>query len=137
MSVNLEALTFPDFLQGLIGVLASGDAAAMVELNCETDFVARNEQFHEIVEQLTTALAKQASTGCSGGEISRVDGEQLGAMPAAEQGQTLKDVVALGMKRWALPIAIFAFLRFSVYAQPHIHLSPPPTLTPHRYWEFG
>ena len=98
-SVNLEALTFPHLPKGLIGVLASGDAAAMVELNCETDFVARNEQFHEIVEQLTTALAKQASS-CSGGEISRVDGEQLQAMPAAEQGQTLKDVVALGMKLW-------------------------------------
>jgi len=86
-----------DANQGLIGVLASGDAAAMVELNCETDFVARNEQFHDIVEQLTTALAKQASTNCSGGEISRVDGEQLQAMPAADEGQTLKDVVALGI----------------------------------------
>ena len=68
----------------------------MVELNCETDFVARNEQFHEIVERLTTALTKQAETRCAGGEVSRVEGDDLQALPTEDAGQTLKDVVALG-----------------------------------------
>ena len=70
--------------------------AAMVELNCETDFVARNEQFHAIVERLTTALVQQVETRCGGGEVSRIEGEELQALPTEDAGQTLKDVVALG-----------------------------------------
>lgn len=31
--------------QGLIGLWINGQAGAMIELNCETDFVARNENF--------------------------------------------------------------------------------------------
>jgi len=36
--------------EGLVGVAASGPRAAMVEVNAETDFVARNEQFQGLVE---------------------------------------------------------------------------------------
>jgi elongation factor Ts len=36
--------------EGLVGVAASGTKAAMVEVNAETDFVARNEQFQDFVE---------------------------------------------------------------------------------------
>ncbi|MBP0445691.1 elongation factor Ts [Roseomonas sp. SSH11] len=36
--------------EGLIGVANSGTKAAMVEVNAETDFVARNEQFQGLVE---------------------------------------------------------------------------------------
>jgi elongation factor Ts len=36
--------------EGLIGVASAGTKAAMVEVNAETDFVARNEQFQGFVE---------------------------------------------------------------------------------------
>ncbi|MFC7734379.1 translation elongation factor Ts [Roseomonas sp. GCM10028921] len=36
--------------EGLIGVASTGTKAAMVEVNAETDFVARNEQFQGLVE---------------------------------------------------------------------------------------
>ena len=36
--------------EGLIGVASAGTAAAMVEVNAETDFVARNELFQSFVE---------------------------------------------------------------------------------------
>lgn len=35
--------------EGLVGVAASGASGAMVEVNSETDFVARNEQFQGVV----------------------------------------------------------------------------------------
>ena len=35
--------------EGLVGVAAEGTAAAIVELNSETDFVARNDQFQALV----------------------------------------------------------------------------------------
>ena len=35
--------------EGLVGVVAEGTQGALVEVNCETDFVARNEQFQGFV----------------------------------------------------------------------------------------
>lgn len=44
--------------EGLIGIAASGNRAAVVEVNSETDFVARNDQFQELVRRIAqTALA--------------------------------------------------------------------------------
>jgi elongation factor Ts len=44
---------------GLIGVTTKGSGGAIVEVNSETDFVARNAQFQELVRGIT-ALAPQA-----------------------------------------------------------------------------
>ena len=49
--------------EGLIGVASEGTAAVVVEVNSETDFVARNEAFQEIVRNVAqTALATDGST---------------------------------------------------------------------------
>lgn len=42
--------------EGLVGLAADGNAGALVEVNSETDFVARNEQFQDMV----TMIAKLA-----------------------------------------------------------------------------
>lgn len=39
--------------EGLVGVIAEGTQGALVEVNCETDFVARNEQFQGFVAGVT------------------------------------------------------------------------------------
>ena len=39
---------------GLIGVIAKGHEGALVEVNSETDFVARNDQFQGIVRDITS-----------------------------------------------------------------------------------
>lgn len=45
--------------EGLIGVATEGATGAMIELNSETDFVARNDKFQAIVSNITgIALAK-------------------------------------------------------------------------------
>jgi elongation factor Ts len=41
--------------EGLIGVAAAGDRAVMVEVNSETDFVARNEEFQKLVSSIAEA----------------------------------------------------------------------------------
>jgi elongation factor Ts len=41
--------------EGLIGVAAAGDRAVMVEVNSETDFVARNEEFQKLVSAIAEA----------------------------------------------------------------------------------
>ncbi|HWA46020.1 MAG TPA: translation elongation factor Ts [Hypericibacter adhaerens] len=59
--------------EGLVGVAAEGTHGAVVEVNAETDFVARNEQFQDFVRKVTAiaaakgadiaALAQQAYPG--------------------------------------------------------------------------
>jgi elongation factor Ts len=45
--------------EGLIGVMAKGTVGAMVEVNSETDFVARNDQFQDMVRKIA-GLAPEA-----------------------------------------------------------------------------
>ena len=40
---------------GLIGIVAKGREGAVVEVNSETDFVARNEQFQTLVREIAGA----------------------------------------------------------------------------------
>ncbi len=46
--------------EGLVGVSVSGNKGAVVEVNSETDFVARNEQFQDMVLKIAS-LADQAN----------------------------------------------------------------------------
>lgn len=49
--------------EGLVGVAASGAKGALVEVNSETDFVARNEKFQAMVAEITKlALNADGST---------------------------------------------------------------------------
>ena len=43
--------------EGLVGVLAEGRSAVVVEINSETDFVARNDQFQDMVRKVTSIAA--------------------------------------------------------------------------------
>ena len=45
--------------EGLIGVTASGSKGAVVEVNAETDFVARNDQFQDMVRNITSLWLRQ------------------------------------------------------------------------------
>lgn len=63
--------------EGLIGVASDGNSAVVVEVNSETDFVARNDAFQEIVRNVASAALGTdgttdavASTGYPGGEKS-------------------------------------------------------------------
>ena len=48
--------------EGLIGIAGSGTSASVVEVNSETDFVARNEQFQALVKNIaSTALGTDGS----------------------------------------------------------------------------
>ncbi|AKR47631.1 MULTISPECIES: translation elongation factor Ts [Acetobacter] len=65
--------------EGLVGVASADKVAAMVEVNAETDFVARNESFQNFVESVAKVALKV--------------GEDLEAIKAAtlETGRTVAD----------------------------------------------
>ncbi|PAV58901.1 hypothetical protein WR25_08890 [Diploscapter pachys] len=46
--------------QGLVGLQAEGNVATLVELSCETDFVARGESFKKLLEELTVSMMHHA-----------------------------------------------------------------------------
>lgn len=53
--------------EGTIATAQAGDhsAAAMVEVNCETDFVAKTDQFKELTNKLSTWMLNQANETAS------------------------------------------------------------------------
>ncbi|MBI3676545.1 MAG: elongation factor Ts [Proteobacteria bacterium] len=72
--------------EGLIGVAVGGDAGALVEVNSETDFVARNDQFKDFVKDAARyALA-------AGGDVESVLKTKHSTGNTVEE--TLKDLVA-------------------------------------------
>jgi len=88
--------------QGLIGlqVTQCGSAAAMVELNSETDFVARNKQFHILLNAIVDVCLSKAKSA-KATENQAVVVETLGKAELAEvqtpDGKTLADLVALNI----------------------------------------
>ncbi len=61
--------------EGLVGVFASADGseAVVVELNCETDFVAKNDAFGDLLETVGNALLDSDAdegTGESAGDLT-------------------------------------------------------------------
>jgi elongation factor Ts len=47
--------------EGVIGVSLAGNVAAVVELGCETDFVARTDEYQALVQQIADLVARTPS----------------------------------------------------------------------------
>lgn len=77
---------------GLIGLKLDGNIGVMVELNCETDFVARNTKFQSLVADITNGCLQSAKT--SPGVEMCWENESLKNLKM-ESGQTVSDLVAL------------------------------------------
>jgi elongation factor Ts len=67
--------------EGLIGIAVAGQKGAIVEVNSETDFVARNQQFQSLVKMIAdTALA-------SGADVAAISAAKVG-------NETVADAIA-------------------------------------------
>lgn len=58
--------------QGLVGVLVRENIGAMVEINCETDFVARNDNFKNFVSHATKVCAQYTEMTDFDGDLWKV-----------------------------------------------------------------
>ena len=72
--------------EGLVGVAAKGTRGAVVEVNAETDFVARNDKFQEFVKA-TTEIALQGN-----GDVEALKGAKMASGKSV--GDELTDLVA-------------------------------------------
>ena len=68
--------------EGLIGVTSKDNAGAIVEVNSETDFVARNEQFQDMVRSIASLAPK------AGGDL-----DKLLALPFPGKSLSVADYV--------------------------------------------
>ncbi|KAJ8260311.1 hypothetical protein GJAV_G00179510 [Gymnothorax javanicus] len=87
--------------EGLIGQLVGDGAAVMVEVNCETDFVSRNERFQELVRDVAFAAMahhRRKAEGTTGYMKSQLSAEDLSTLSVSE-GAQLTDLVALTIGR--------------------------------------
>ena len=70
--------------EGVVAIARDGDAGAMIEVNCETDFVTKNDAFLALANAAAALVAKS----------NPVDVAALGALPFSQDGfgPTLEDV---------------------------------------------
>ncbi|KAL1494842.1 hypothetical protein ABEB36_010367 [Hypothenemus hampei] len=83
--------------QGLIGVSVDNDKGVLVEINCETDFVARNAEFQNMVKGATQTCLNYLKSGPSSTHLITkigLNSEQLKSLKC-DDGKTLADKLVL------------------------------------------
>jgi elongation factor Ts len=104
--------------EGLVGVAVSGTKGAAVEVNSETDFVAKNEQFQTFVRDVTA--------------ISLDQGDSIDTIKAAELGgKTVEEVLTNNIATIGENQAIRRAKRLEVSAGvvvPYVHNAAAPGL---------
>ena len=71
--------------EGLVGVAVGNNAGALIEVNAETDFVARNEEFKDFVKSAAQLALEE------GGDLNKLLDRKIGS---ASVQQTLTELVA-------------------------------------------
>lgn len=108
--------------EGLIGLFVGDKAAVMVEVNCETDFVARNEKFQQLVKDVAFATMAHHSSknqGQTGYVKSLLAAEDLSKLNLGEDA-SLADQLALTIGRLGENISVRRAVTVGVPAGWHI-----------------
>ncbi|CAG5981811.1 unnamed protein product [Menidia menidia] len=108
--------------EGLIGLFVGDEAAVMVEVNCETDFVARNEKFQQLVKDVTFATLahhRNKMQSKTGYVKSVLAGDELSKLRMAE-GASLADQVALTIGRLGENMSVKRAVTVGVPSEWHI-----------------
>ncbi|AXG98379.1 translation elongation factor Ts [Deinococcus wulumuqiensis] len=79
--------------EGIVRFAVEGNRAAIVEVNSETDFVARNSDFQATVEKLAQAALQAKTSDVEEFKNFTVDGETVGDMVAATAGKIGENIV--------------------------------------------
>ncbi|MDD3435890.1 MAG: translation elongation factor Ts [Candidatus Gastranaerophilales bacterium] len=97
--------------EGLVATAIEGIKGAMVEVNCETDFVAKNEEFKE----LTQALAK----GIAEGDANTV--EELLATNCPVLGKTIEEMIKEKIATIGEKITVRRFEKYEGNLTTYVH----------------
>ena len=98
--------------EGMVDILVDGNVGAMVEVNSETDFVAKNEEFQELVKNIATqAIATNPA-----------DVDALLASEFAGSGATIKDMLTEKIAKIGENMNLRRFARFDGNVVGYIHM---------------
>jgi len=107
--------------QGLIEsyIHAGGRVGALVELNCETDFVARNPQFRELAHELAMQVAAMnpshvGDPAADGDESPAGDNPLLEQAYIRDSSHTIRDLIKNGIASFGENIVIRRMARFEL-----------------------
>lgn len=88
-----------------------GTVAAIIELNCETDFVGRNDEFVALAKQVVAQVAQDAAV--DGLMSVGADGAYLGTPWFADKSQTVGEVVKAASARTGEKVELRRVARFA------------------------
>lgn len=97
--------------EGLIASFVSDSCGAMVEVNCETDFVAKNDEFKE----LTSGLAQMVA------ETNPADNDALLASTCPKCGKAISEVIKEKIASIGEKITFRKFVRYEGNTATYIH----------------
>lgn len=97
--------------EGLVASAILDNAGAMVEVNCETDFVAKNEDFKELANCLAKAVA----------ETNPADVESFVASTCPKCGKTIEEVIKEKIASIGEKITFRRFVRYEGNVATYIH----------------
>lgn len=83
----------------MIGLRIDGSRGALIEVNSETDFVARNSMFQEFVGKALSAALEQAGAVHGAGVASERDAKILQSLDVQELLQIQPPGTVLGLGR--------------------------------------
>eukprot|EP00892_Ulva_mutabilis_P009494 jgi/Ulvmu1/6917/UM031_0125.1 len=103
--------------QGLVTVTSEGAKAALVEINCETDFVARNDSFQGLLPIVAKAALQQPQS--SGHALVDIDALQSYSIGQQTVADAVKEVA--GTVRENVVLRAAAALSSSGYVATYVH----------------
>lgn len=97
--------------EGLVTTAIKGNKGAMVEVNCETDFVAKNEDFKELAQKLAEGIAE--------GEANTV--EELLATNCPVLGKTIEEMIKEKIAKIGEKITVRRFEKYEGNLSTYVH----------------
>ena len=79
--------------EGLVGIASGPGASALVEINCETDFVARNEKFQSLLTAAAQAVLASEDVSLADSVTHELPAEVASTLKV-ESGPTISEAVA-------------------------------------------
>lgn len=97
--------------EGLVATAIKANKGAMVEVNCETDFVAKNDEFKELTQMLADGIAT--------GEANTV--EQLLATNCSELGKSVEEIIKEKIATIGEKITVRRFEKYDGNLSTYVH----------------
>ncbi|MDO4568150.1 MAG: translation elongation factor Ts [Clostridia bacterium] len=99
--------------EGIVGAYVDGDTGVLVEVNCETDFVAKTDDFKGLVDVIAKQIAQAAPA-----TVEELMEQKL----TGDDGRTVAEMINAAVAKIGEKITIRRFTRYEGNVDTYIHL---------------